>query len=265
MKKTLAILLSLLMLLSVLCACGADGGATADETSASADSSELSAENIVQMYLNNASVWEVADDSEWFYYLFVDLDFDGTLELISSSGSGADSNNRYFRLNPADSSVTEITYSDKDTQSQWDFTGGDYPQLYKNNASGKLCYLVYDNIRTETMAGGMRIGELTMNSDNSISSQNLWGFSYASKDNTANGEFEFVYSIYEDGKEVEVNAEKYDKTLANYEQENTKMALSFKLIEYANDTYTYTSLTKEAKYDLLLEAYNAFAYSTTSQ
>ncbi len=266
MKKTIAIILSLFVLIGSFCSCSSGNGATPDKattanSSASADPS--TPEGATRLYQDNAPVWE-ADDDEAFCYLFIDLDFDGILELVQSSkdNNSDKTTNKFFRIDTKIKSVVEIACSDEDAITRWDFAGGDYPQLYKNNSTGELKYMVYDNARENVGEGGMRIGEMTYSAEEGIKTRALWGFRYASADGSYDGNFTFTYASYDDdNNEKEISSDEYNSTLEAYENNNTNLSLRFKYIEKATTEYAYAELTNDAKHDLLLDAYNAFTYS----
>lgn len=264
MKKAVIILLSLFILMSIFCACSAKNTATADEAiTTTASSAPLTPESAIRLYLDNASVWE-ASAGEAFFYLFIDLDFDGNLELVQSvkENNSDKSTNRYFRIDAESNSVVEIVCSDEDAVNRWDFTGGSYPQLYKNNSTGKLKYMVYDDSREAVETGAIRIGEMTYNPDSGIKTRSLWGFRYSALNESPNGAFSYVYTLYsEDGDEKEVTSEEYTDTLSVYEENNTNLQVTIKYIEHTSSEYVYSDLTEQEKESVLLEAYNAFDYS----
>lgn len=259
MKRLLIISLSLFILLGMLCACSSDSTSTADE----AGTTEA-VETDAKIYLDNAAVWEVQSTSTWFGYMFIDLDFDGTLELVQSTREANSDNtvNKFFRLDKETKTVTEISCSDTDAVSIWNFEGGDYPQLYKDNTTGQLKYMVYDNAREAATEGGSRIGELTYNETDGIKTRSMWGFQYASVDGTLEGEFTFTYLSYdENNKAQEISSDEYNKVLEDYESKNTNLGLKFKYIEQTTESYVYSDLTAEEKLNVLEEAYNAFSYT----
>ena len=273
MKKTIALLLAVLCVFALFCGCSKSSeqtnSATADEVTTQAPATtepEFSAEEIVQIYMDNMSVWEyVPVSSEAYRYLFLDLDFDGILELITTTmqGSAQASDNKFYRVDTETKTVSEIPFPDKNPNQQWDFEGGDYPQIYRNNETGELKYMVYDHERAAAMAAGMHIGELTLDSDGNISSKNLWATSYIGAESplSETGEDSYSFSIYDENSNAkEVSEEEYTNYVADYENKNTHMELDFYVVESANVEYTFTELTKEEQAEKLLMSYTVFSY-----
>ncbi len=273
MKKTLSLLLCLLMLASLLAACGTDkpdqsatqGTTNAPETTAPVHTAD-SAEAMVQIYMDNKDVWEIVQDEDsvsWYGYLFLDLDFDGTLELICATNGGTNthSNNKYYKLDTENKTVFELSFPDKNEDEQWDFTGGDYPKVYRNNETKELKYMVYDHIRGGDASFGMRIGELTLDKNSNVISKNLWGFKYTMAEASDSGMEENVFQVYDtEGTLTNTDEDTYNNTLSNYEQNNTLLDLEFRVVEgYASD-YTYSELSESEQFDLLLQGYNAYSY-----
>lgn len=261
MKKILSLILTLFILIGVLCACGSSSDSTAspDEVDPLADVNTPTA-----IYLKNSSVWEVQSEDTSYGYMFIDLDFDGTLELIQSKREANSDKtiNKFFGLDMDAKTVYEIPCSDDDAKNLWNFEGGDYPQLYKNTDTEELVYQVYDNTRESEVAGGTRIGELSYSAEEGIKTRTLWGFSYASVDGSYDGEFSFVYTSYdENGKKTEIDADQYNQVLDDYMDNHINLNLKFTYIYQSSSDYTYSQLSTQEKLDLLTDAYNSFSYS----
>ena len=273
MKKTLSLVLALLLFVSVFCGCAKDSNSetsktsTTDEvsTTAPATAENVAPEEIVKMYMDNADVW--ANDSEgidWFGYLFLDLDFDGVLELVYTTcmGTGFYSYNKYYKLDTDTKTVSEIPFPDVVEDMQCDYTGIDYPQLYKNNSTGELKYMMYDNARDGLFRHTTHLSELFLDENGNVSVNYLWSFDYTADEDNTNGTF--TYTNYENNVAKEVDEETYDKTINQYETDNTNLNLQFKTIaghgtietEYSN----FAELDYDAQYELLLESYNAFSH-----
>lgn len=266
MKKIISLTLCLLLLTLSLFGCAPSGksGSSADEAETA-----LTAENIVEMYMDNKAVWEytpLAEGStEWHGYLFLDFDFDGILELVvtSMAGTGDYSSNKFYRLDTESKTVSEIPFPDKNEGNQWDFRGKDYPQLYRNNETNELKYVVYDYIRSGYFAFGIRVGELLYTPETGLQEKNLWGFSYTSPDSEfyEEGQDEYIYNIYDsEGLVSEVDSDTYTKTVGDYELYNTPLELTFQVVENVNEGSTFDELPDSAQADLLLNSYNAFSY-----
>ena len=261
MKKFLVVSLSLIILMGALCACGS----SSDFTASPEEIDPLANVNTpAAIYLKNSSVWEVQSEDTPYGYMFIDLDFDGTLELIQSKReAGSDkTTNKFFGLDMEKKTVYEIPCSDEDAKNLWNFEGGDYPQLYKNTATNTLVYQVYDNTRESEIAGGTRIGEFTYSAKEGIKTHTRWGFSYKSEDGSYNGKFTFVYTSYdENGNKKEISQDEYNKVLDDYLKSHINLNLKFTYIYQTSSQYTYSQLSTQEKLDLLTDAYNSFSYS----
>ena len=262
MKRITSLVLCLIVLALTLCGCATSGKSDSKDDA-------LTAEKIVDMYMDNKAVWEytpLAEGSdEWHGYLFLDFDFDGVLELVvtSTAGSGIYSSNKFYKLDTESKTVSEISFPDKDEENQWDFTGVDYPKLYRNNETDRLKYVVYDYTRAGGFAFGIRIGELFQNSDGQLQEKGLWGFTYTSPDSEfyTEGQDEYSYQVFnEQGVPSEVDSDTYTKAVEDYELYNTPLELTFKVVENSTESSTFDELPASAQADLLLDSYNAFSY-----
>lgn len=273
MKKFIAFVLCLLFVCTVFCGCGKDSNtdnSTSTQDEAVATTPTVSPEDAltretVQIYVDNRAVWEYTqNDSEWYGYHLLDLDFDGVLELVQATNTGADasSSNRYFKLDTENKTVTELSCVDKELDSKWDFVGGDYPQLYKNNSTGDLKYLVYSNRREGISSGGMSIGEMTINEKGEVTTKNLWAFDYAALTDDLDGEFSFSYYVYDENGDVEeVDADTYNATLAEYEENNTRLTFTYAMADQVLEEVPFSELSDEELLERMLEMYKSFSYN----
>lgn len=273
MKKFIAFVLCLLFVCTVFCGCGKDSNtdnSTSTQDEAVATTPTVSPEDAltretVQIYVDNRAVWEYTqNDSEWYGYHLLDLNFDGVLELVQATNTGADasSSNRYFKLDTENKTVTELSCVDKELDSKWDFVGGDYPQLYKNNSTGDLKYLVYSNRREGISSGGMSIGEMTLNEKGEVTTKNLWAFDYAALTDDLDGEFSFSYYVYDENGDVEeVDADTYNATLAEYEENNTRLTFTYAMADQVLEEVPFSELSDEELLERMLEMYKSFSYN----
>ena len=113
---------------------------------ASAADEKLTAEEAVDIFMANKSVWMIPD----YYmtgglgcYFFIDLDFDGVLELLisSTSGTGNFSSSRFYRIKNNDIVEFDSDYKDSGGNA---FGGPDFTWkdtlLYKNKTTGIYYY-----------------------------------------------------------------------------------------------------------------------------
>ena len=278
MKKLISVIISLLCITSALCGCTKDTDTTptsdsktttaasdnTTESSASADKPDA-AEEAIRIYMDNMDIWQAeTDDTSWYGYLFLDLDFDGTLELIASTntGTGFFSYNKYYKLDTESETVSEISFPSINEEMQCDYTGIDYPQLYKDNATGKLKYMMYDNTRNGAMHHTTTISELWYE-NNIINTKNLWTYDYLMDYDHQEGVETFT--IYGDDNTTQtVDKDSYYNVLAQYENNNTHQELTFLTVSGTgneeNDYDSFADLDYDAQYELLLESYKAFSY-----
>ena len=134
-------------------------------TTTTATAAKLSADEIVNVYLNNKSVWckdydNFISDGYSSSYVFIDLDFDGIPELMTTgiAGSGIFSSNKFYKLNSAKNGVVEITYT-ADSDEMYDFTE-EFPKLLKDKQSGNYVYWCYDVCRAGAFGSGTSYGTL---------------------------------------------------------------------------------------------------------
>ena len=278
MKKFLSLILALLCVLSVFCGCSSyqELNVNQSETTTTEEATEPETppshtntkepKDIVKIYMDNIDVWKAnAESTEWYGYLFLDLDFDGVLELVSSvcRGTGFFSENKYYKANLDTNTVSEIPFPNKNSSMECDLTGIDYPQLYKNNATGKLKYLMYDNMRNGAANTTTTISELWMDENGNVATKNLWTFNYAAESYNVQGVY--TYMTYdEDGKAITITESEYDELLEQYEIANTNLKMEFKTVSgygtIESDYSDFHALDYNSQTELLLESYNAFKY-----
>ena len=105
--------------------------------------------------MNNIEKWQIDPDKtrmsmEGYCYVFLDLDFDGVLELIASEvqGSGRYSKNSFYRISDDKTSIELIPFDESVNQkNQCDLIFEDSPVLYKNKSTGNYEYIFCDYIR----------------------------------------------------------------------------------------------------------------------
>ncbi len=281
MKNTLSIIFALLLIISVLCGCAKDSfdsektTTTTTLTEAPTPTTEvkvqtdgsLTAEAAVQIYMDNIDVWKYESETpQWYGYLFLDLNSDGVMELVKTEVSGYEqkSNNNYYRIDTDTNTVVEIPFPDKDEENQCDFNGLDYPDLYKNNSTGKLRFMTYDHHRLEGVDSITTIGELYMDETFTIKARNLWSVSFDIDEETYAVD-SVVYEVFDaEGNKETVSEETYLGTLDTYEKENTNLNLQFKTVEGHGDgtidSKAFAELDEASQYNRLLESYNAYKY-----
>lgn len=276
MKKIISFVLVLVLTLSVFCGCSSSENKTDTQTEATEATTEpqnlpthskaTSDEAVVKVFMDNIDVWKsTVESTEWYGYLFLDLDFDGVLELVSTvcRGTGFFSENKYYKADMQAKTVSEIPFPGRDSSMECDLTGIDYPQLYRNNATGKLKYLMYDNMRNGAANTTTTLSELWLDENGNIATQNLWTFDYAAESYDVQGVYTYI-TYDESGKAITITEAEYDELLEQYEIANTNLKMEFKTVSgygtIESDYSDFHSLDYNKQTELLLESYNAFKY-----
>lgn len=222
---------------------------------------KLTPAEAVKIYKDNSHLWQKDIDEFYmagFYYLFLDLDFDGVLELITTEvqGTGRFSINKFFRINPDDNSVSEISFAEENAgHDDCDFYMEDSPILLKNKATGEYQYIVKDFVRA---GGGMYYtSEEELNfTDGMISQKPLFGYEIIEAEVSGTGEDIEYYSVYSLEDDSKVDKATYDKMRADYFDGFTDLDLDLETI----DGYDYHEATDSEKLDILLDSYTDFSY-----
>lgn len=231
----------------------------APTTAAPVVNKTLTPAEAVKIYQDNASLWQKNPDEFYmggYFYLFLDLDFDGVLELVTTEvqGTGRYSTNKYYKINLADNSVEEIT-SDKDKgESSIDYYMDDSPELYKNKTTGEYLYIGKDYIRA---GGGMDFtAEKTLAlKDGVISETSLFSYERIDAAVSSNGETQEIYRVYS-LENNEVDKATYDNERASYFADYIDADLDTETIDGGD----YSNATDADKFELLLDSYTEFSY-----
>ena len=213
----------------------------------------------VKIYQDNYSLWQKDPDEFYmagYYYLFLDLDFDGVLELVTTEvqGTGRFSTNKYYKINLADNSVEEIPADKNQGESSLDYYLEDSPELYKNKTTGEYLYIGKDYIRT---GGGMDFtAEKTLAlKDGVISETSLFSYERIDAGVSSSGETQEFYRVYS-LENSEVDKTTYDNERAAYFADFIDVDLDTETIDGAD----YHNATDADKFELLLESYTEFSY-----
>lgn len=205
------------------------------------------------------SSYPVMDIADSYGYGFLDLDFDGVLELVYSemSGSGRYSANKYYRLNTETYVVEEVEMASEDDESDYDISTmyPDYPKLLKNESDGSMFYYCGDFLRVMTGEYLTTYGSLFMK-DKKVAEK--WIFSEYECEAGLEGNEEALeeYNIYENGEWNPLTKEEYEKRSKEYFEENVDLNLKWTFI----DGRKFDAADRETKIKMLLEAYMSFSY-----
>lgn len=283
MKKHLSTVLVVLLAVLSLCACNTQGGISPDTTlsqdgiissqNTEEESTAVSptaykgdnpeapdAETVVKAFMDNIDKWNnVPEYCNWNGYLFLDLNFDGILELIvtSNSGTGQFSDNFYYIYDDKTNSVSELPFHEKDEEYQSDFFFTDYPKLYKNNKTGEKTYLLRDHLSGGNSMYTEIYETLCVDSSANIVATKLWSTEFIAAEFSDSGADEYTYRLFDEkGESAKVDKETYDNTVAEFENTYTELNLHYEIVQ-GNDFSEADADTQQA---LLLASYKAFYY-----
>ena len=222
-----------------------------------ADAKQITPEKAVDIYMANKGVWKYhkTEVTNNYYYTFLDLDFDGTLELIASGNSGSANytDNTYYRIHPDTKTVEEIKKSNTNSKNdEYNLVG--ISKLFRNNKSGEMFYYCTKSLwvsgYTYTTNGVLNL------EDNKITEINLFGSTISdnSTSNTEKNGNEYYY--YENNIAVKTDEKTYKEKIDAFENENTNLYLAQEYI-YGSE---FDSEDEETQRELLLEKYNKFSY-----
>ena len=276
MKKCFALIFSMIIILSLSgCFLRQTPPEKKDPTKLHDFSPELSDKNsaeislapyeAVGIYMNNIEKWQIDPNKtrmsmEGYRYVFLDLDFDGILELIASEtqGSGRYSKNNFYRISNDKTSIELIPFDQSVNQkNQCDLIFEDSPVLYKNNKTGNYEYIFCDYIR---IGGGMdyfREEEYSYK-DGKIYATPLFAYEVIQAEVSESGEKEEYFTLFNLDETSKVDKETYDNAIKNFESQRTNLDLELEII--TDDEFSEaTNITEQS--DMLLDAYKEFSYN----
>lgn len=225
------------------------------------ETKQITPEKAVDIYMENKDKWMLTapyGSMNNSSYGFLDVDFDGILELAvnSKSGTGSYSQNTYYKINQ-DTQTVEVI--EKNTpynkNGEYDINNSIYTKLYKNNSSGEMFYYCYDYLRVSTGENYVTFGILSF--DNNIIEENPL-FMEHNNDATIEGNEDLVneYWCYENGVLIKTDESTYKSKQENFYSENTDLYLMREDIYYSE----FDSADEETQRELLLEKYKKFSY-----
>ena len=194
---------------------------------------ELSAESVADICIENRQVWEFGENSVGNCgYCFIDLDFDGMPELVSTStqGSGLFTTDFFYKINAEKSAVESLSLS------------GNGNADFKLNAAQDGDYM---KLLRVTVSGGKVQSELLFSED-----------VYTNEDSQS----EHKYYSYVDGKQTEHSEQDYKNTFDSFLADNTDMHLTAGYID--NNNFSAADSAKQR--EMLAESYRAFGYDKTA-
>ena len=219
----------------------------------------LTAEEIVDIYFRNQNVWlpEVYMPMGGFRYIFLDLDFDGMLELVVNvnDGSGRYSTNTYFKINKNTKMIEEIK-TDETDKPEFGFDYGNEIKLVKNSSTGKMRYYCVDFLRVSNWDYGSYYGVMCLE-NSKINTEVLFCETFTAAGAYGNAEDVETFYYHVGGKSVEITKEDYNKRINAFFTENKDLNLKFEAV----DGYEFGDATPSQQKAMLLKGYKAFSYN----
>ena len=220
----------------------------------------LTPEEAVDIYMNNKSMWILNPEYEPMYgytYSFLDLDFDGTLELITSKtdGTGRFTDNTFYKINQ-DSNTVEVI-SENNPQGgygEYDLWYTKYPLLVKNS-SGEMVYYCEDFWYAGAGEYGYSYGKLFLENDE-INTESLFNISKTQKYEQGTTEEVSLYSYYENGVSVDTDKDTYNLKVDSFFEEYKNLYLTMDNI-IGKD---FDSADETTQRSSLLKCYKSFNY-----
>lgn len=210
----------------------------------------ISSEDAIEAYMANKSVWmENPEDDSSYGYSLIDLDFDGVLELISSiyDDITAFSSNKYYRINPNDMTVEEITPENEQDIGGVDYSKADDAKLYKNKNDNKKTYIFKNS------------------SQNGKENSSSWAEVYA-ENGTVYENYIYSESWNNDDGEKNVTEYKFDDKVVTEDEYNKKVEDFYSDVEDLNASWNYidgeefSKADDESQKNILEESYESFDY-----
>lgn len=225
-----------------------------------ADSNQITPEKAIDIYMANKDKWMLTSSygsMENSSYGFLDLDFDGTLELAVNniSGTGIYSKNTYYKINQDTQTVEVIVkYNPENKNGEYDINNSLYTKLYKNN-SGELFYYCHDYLRVSTGNVYVTFGTLSFDNDEI---KEIVLFKEHNCDTSIEGNEDLVneYWYYENNVNIKTDESTYKSKQENFYSEHTDLYLMRENI-YCSE---FDSADEETQRELLLNSYKKFNY-----
>ena len=208
---------------------------------------ELSAESVADICIENRQVWEFGENSVGNCgYCFIDLDFDGMPELVSTStqGSGLFTTDFFYKINAEKSAVESLPLSGNGNA---DFKlnaaqDGDYMKLLRDG-DGNMFYFFCSYARASVGNYAVSYSRVTV-SGGKIQSELLFS--------------EDVYT--NEDSQTELSEQEYKNAFDSFLADNTDMHLTAGYID--NNEFSTADSAKQR--EMLAESYRAFGYDKTA-
>jgi len=236
----------MLLSLAPLSGMGNNGLVSAKEYDAN---EEAEIEKIVNDYLDNISLWKLNLSYSYYGagYLFLDVDFDNALELISyiSSGTGFFTDSViYDKL--SDGSIIEYDWN----MPNHDFYNDSFHlEIYYNKTENKYFYLSTDFLRSGIYYNGKAFSEM-YGTGSDVNVKEIY------EEGIVEGKEECYYILNSNNSYESVTKTKYNKYMKEYYSDKKNCNLEYEII----DAKSFNSQSRETQKNRLIKSYKAFYY-----
>ncbi len=235
-----------------------DGEGTTASAATSEQKAVLSPKSAVEIYMANKDVWVGAGKNEggyYYKYTFLDLDFDGVLELMvgGSTGNYGYTKNTYYGINLNTNKVEKLEAVQPESD-EGGFDGID--NLYKDKSNGKMFYYCSNFSRIGMTAGLTIFGTLCKEYEKVLEEELLYEYFSHWSDET-NSEVDIKeYKAYKNGVATEITADEFNKKTDEIKNNSTDLNLTYKVVKDSDLEDKDTETQKQ----IFTDAYLAFGY-----
>ncbi len=220
---------------------------------------ELSAESVADICIENRQVWEFGENSVGNCgYCFIDLDFDGMPELVSTStqGSGLFTTDFFYKINAEKSAVESLPLSG--TAMRISSLTRRRRRLYEASAGRGRQYVLFLLQLCRASAGNYAVSYSRVTvSGGKVQSELLFSEDvYTNEDSQS----EHKYYSYADGKQTELSEQNIKTLLTHFWRITRNMHLTAGYID--NNEFSAADSAKQR--EMLAESYRAFGYDKTA-
>ena len=234
----------------------------------------LTAEDAVAIYASNRSVWDtdLPESAMWessYSVIFLDLDFDGVLELVRNEyagGSGLIDYNYFYRIDPATQTVVELKeHFGVGSESYNEGIGYEFylpdadlddieptPLLFRDTGTGEKRYFFHGTERSGFAEHWTYYGDLFLDGT-TVNANELFLELY--HDPSVFDDDEWTYYVFENGDDP-VSGDVYEKARSEYLNRRADLHLNW--VPVTKDELA--SAADASLRRLLLNAYRGFGY-----